>query len=58
MSHHHHPQPPPWKPHRDWRVVCAAVLMLIAMVIYVMTLDESVVPSLKPAAPTPVESTP
>ncbi len=31
-------------PHKDWRVVTAVVLMLGAMVIYLMTMDESEVP--------------
>lgn len=30
----------PWKPHRDWRVV-GVILMLIAMAIYVLTMNES-----------------
>ncbi|MEI8340988.1 MAG: hypothetical protein WCH43_05545 [Verrucomicrobiota bacterium] len=30
--------------HRDWRVVAAAILMLIAMMIYVLTMDESMWP--------------
>ena len=27
--------------HRDWRVSVAAIVMLLAMLIYVLTLDES-----------------
>ena len=32
-----------WKPHRDWRV-WAVALMLLAMAVYVLTLDESIWP--------------
>ena len=33
-----------WLPHRDWRVYVGVVLMLIAMFVYLATLDEAVVP--------------
>jgi len=39
-----HHQAPKWKPHTDWRV-WGVVLMLAAMAIYVMTLDEEVQPA-------------
>ncbi len=38
-----HHQAPKWKPHTDWRVWGVA-LMLIAMVVYVLTMDESIQP--------------
>jgi len=50
MSHHHHQhsdshsQTERWKPHKDWRVILAAVVMLIAMIIYVLSLDERLFP--------------
>lgn len=42
---HHHSQPERWKPHKDWRVILGAVVMLIAMIIYVLSLDEAFVPN-------------
>ncbi len=42
--------------HRDWRFIAAVVLMLIAMCIYVMTLDGSVVPEIVPAGDASAES--
>ena len=30
--------------HRDWRVVAVAILMLVAMCIYVLTMDDSMWP--------------
>lgn len=33
-----------WKPHRDWRVLIVAV-MLFAMVVYILTMDESIQPA-------------
>ena len=48
-----------WKPHRDWRV-WAVVLMLVAMAVYVLTLDESIWPGgagpAAPAAPAPADA--
>jgi len=32
-----------WKPHTDWRA-WAAVVMLVAIVIYILTLNESIQP--------------
>lgn len=53
-SHAHDPkhahQQDGWKPHRDWRVL-VVVLMLAAMAVYVMTVDESIQPGGGPAAP-------
>ena len=45
---HHHSQPERWKPHKDWRVILAALVMLVAMIIYVLTLDEAFVPEAVP----------
>jgi hypothetical protein len=42
-GHSHSHKKPGWKPHRDWRV-WVVVAMLAAMVIYVLTLDESFFP--------------
>lgn len=33
-----------WKPHKDWRVWVALILMLAAIVAYVLSLDDSIVP--------------
>jgi len=33
-----------WKPHKDWRVWVALVLMLAAIAGYVLSLDESIIP--------------
>ncbi|MHB8068972.1 MAG: hypothetical protein ACYDIC_13870 [Desulfobaccales bacterium] len=42
---HHSEKKPLWKGlHKDWRAWLALVLMLAAMVIYVLTLDDSVQP--------------
>ena len=44
MPHHHrHPATghPRKKLHKDWRVWVAIILMLAAIVIYVLTLDDS-----------------
>jgi hypothetical protein len=47
MSHHHHQSADRSKKklHQDWRVIAAVVLMLIAMLAYVLTQDESVGPT-------------
>lgn len=52
MSHTHHPKQahhsekkPAWmRLHKDWRAWLALVLMLAAMGIYILTLDDSVQP--------------
>jgi hypothetical protein len=33
-----------WKPHKDWRVWVALLLMLAAILTYVVTLDDSIIP--------------
>lgn len=50
MSHHHSTELPQKKFHQDWRFIVAVVLMLLAMIGYVMTLDEAVVPGPAPTA--------
>jgi len=39
-----HPPKTGWKPHTDWRF-WAVILMLVGIGIYVVTLDESLVPA-------------
>lgn len=57
-SHAPHPAPKK-KPHQDWRIIVAAVVMMIAMIMYVLTMDESVVlDPMKPAAPVTAPATP
>jgi hypothetical protein len=33
-----------WKPHKDWRVWVALVLMLVAVAAYVLSMDDSILP--------------
>lgn len=42
-----------WLPHRDWRVYVGVVLMLIAMFVYLATLDEAVRPDATVDQPVP-----
>ena len=44
MASHNHKQRSPKKLHKDWRVWLAVVLMLAAIVMYVLSLDDSIVP--------------
>lgn len=44
MSHHSASHPPKKKIHQDWRVIAAAVVMMIAMIMYVLTMDEADAP--------------
>ncbi|HVX10599.1 MAG TPA: hypothetical protein VHC22_05425 [Pirellulales bacterium] len=46
-----------WRPHQDWRVFVAVVLMLVAMVVYLMTMDESLLPTSPTEQPVPAEPT-
>ncbi len=54
--HHrdHHANPPEvshagWRQaHKDWRLWAAVTLMLVAIMTYVMTMDESIAPGGKP----------
>jgi hypothetical protein len=32
--------------HKDWRVWLAVVIMLVAIIMYVLTLDDSIVPAI------------
>jgi hypothetical protein len=50
MSHHHTTDLPKKKLHQDWRFIVAVVLMLIAILTYVFTLDDSFIPGRAPAA--------
>ena len=46
MSNNHHASHPPKKKiHQDWRIIAAAVVMMIAMIMYVLTLDETTAPA-------------
>ena len=45
MSHHHATDFPKKKLHHDWRFIVAVVLMLIAIVAYVLTLDDRMIPA-------------
>jgi hypothetical protein len=51
MSHDHETKYTKKKLHQDWRFIVAVVLMLIAIVAYVMTLDDRMVPGPAPASP-------
>lgn len=51
-THTSHPAPKKKKFHQDWRIIVAAVVMMIAMIMYVLTMNETVVlDPMKPAAP-------
>jgi uncharacterized integral membrane protein len=51
-SHSSHPAPKKKKMHQDWRIIVAAIVMMIAMIMYVLTMDETVVlDPMKPATP-------
>lgn len=53
MSHSPtHPEPSTGL-HKDWRLWVAVILMLVAIMTYVLTLDDSIVPQVTPAAATP-----
>ncbi len=46
-SKHRHEEkggPSVWKPHKDWRVWVALLLMLAAIFAYVLSLDDSIIP--------------
>jgi hypothetical protein len=44
MADHHHRRRSRKKWHKDWRAWLAIVLMLAAIITYVLTLDDSIVP--------------
>ena len=55
---HGHQEPSnkgPWytQVHRDWRFWTAVILMILAMVVYIVTQDESLMPGGRVAPPTP-----
>jgi hypothetical protein len=51
FEHSHHEHRPYWKrAHHDWRFWVAFGLMLMAMVIYLMTADLSIVPHFRTRA--------
>jgi len=54
-DHEHHGQQTSKKRpiHHDWRFWAAVLLMLGAMVVYVMTMDEAVAPGVKPGQEVP-----
>jgi len=51
MSHDHETKYTRKKLHQDWRFIVAVVLMLIAIIAYVMTLDDRLVPGPAPVSP-------
>jgi hypothetical protein len=51
MSHDHETKYTRKRLHQDWRFIVAVVLMLIAIIAYVMTLDETMVTVPAPASP-------
>ena len=46
------------KLHRDWRMWAIVGLMLLAMAIYLLTLDERIVPGAAPAGTPPAANVP
>jgi len=44
QGHTHAPSPWWTRAHRDWKTWVVVGLMLLAMVVYIMTMDESIVP--------------
>lgn len=53
MAHHpnhpqHHQHPKRKQVHKDWRTWTVVILMLAAMALYVVTLDDAVVPGGEP----------
>ncbi len=42
---HHESSRPKKKLHQNWIFIVGVILMLIAMVVYVLTMDESIVPA-------------
>jgi len=53
-----HPQRKDRKLHRDWRIWLAVVLMLGAMAIYLLTMDEAIVPGRPAVGQPPATNTP
>ncbi|MDS4042224.1 MAG: hypothetical protein RKP20_13710 [Candidatus Competibacter sp.] len=44
--------------HQDWRTWIGVVLMLLAVLIYILTLDDALEPGVQPAAPIPAAAAP
>jgi hypothetical protein len=58
-SHSTHRAPKKKKPHQDWRIIVAAIFMMIAMIMYVLTMDESIViDPMTPRGPAPTPANP
>ena len=55
MSHSHNHQSASRGLHKDWRLWIAVILMLIAIMTYVLTLDDAVVPRVITATPAPAQ---
>ncbi len=56
---HAHSRRPYWRhAHRDWRVWCAAVLMIVLMLVYVLTEDLSLRPGQPATQPMPAQVAP
>ena len=53
MSHHSQHGGSGLKPHLKWTLILGAVLALLAMGAYVLTMDEAVTPGQPTQAPTP-----
>jgi hypothetical protein len=54
-QHHHEHAPKSWKPHLDWRL-WAAVLMLAAMALYILSMDEALQPGGPAQPPMPADA--
>ena len=50
---HEHPQKHTWRPHLDWRVWIAVVLMVLLVLVYVITDNLSLRPGKRATQPTP-----
>ena len=57
-QHGAHCQHGPKKLHRDWRMWAIVGLMLVAMAIYLLTLDERIAPGTTPAGNPPAPTAP
>lgn len=57
-DHEDPPHHPKWRPHRDWRVWLAVLLMLALMGVYVITMDLSRRPGSPPTQPMPATNAP
>ena len=52
-KHHNHQTHPKRPIHQDWRTWAIVLLMLAAMGVYVMTMDEAVAPGVQPGQEVP-----